>query len=388
MSADSRDAGPTIALVHDYFTQRGGAERVARRLALLFPDATVHTSVLDAAVAPEGVARARYRTSSLQPLRRLGVPLKAFAPVLQGSFSRRDLRSADVVLSSSSAFAHHVRPAPGAVHICYCHTPPAFLWSPREYFHTHRMTGRLGAPALALMRRADTEAARAVDVYVANSRFTAERIRAHYGREARVIHPPIDTNAITPSRQRSGRFLIVARLRPHKSIDVAIAAANLARLPLDVIGDGSDRRRLQVLAGPTVRFLGRLPDEEVATAMAECQAMLVPGVEDFGMTTAELQAAGRPPIALAAGGSPEIVRDGHTGFLVTERTPEAFADAMHRSLAVELDPVQLRASAMRFDALRFDHEVTTLVAQAIAARSRATASARIPGGVPLGVEPT
>jgi glycosyltransferase involved in cell wall biosynthesis len=384
----SPDGRPTVALVHDYFTQRGGAERVARRLALMYPEAALHTSVLDAAAAPDGIPRERYRTSGLQAMRRLGIPLKTFGPFLQGSFARRDLHAADVVISSSSAFAHHVRPGAHAIHICYCHTPPAFLWAQREYFHGHRLIGRVGTPALALLRRADRQAASAVDVYIANSRFTADRIREHYGREARVIYPPIETSAATPTRERSGRFLVVSRLRPHKRIDLAIAAANLSRLPLDVIGDGSDRRRLQALAGPTVSFLGRLPDAEVKAAMARCQALLVPGIEDFGMTTAELQAAGRPPIVRAAGGSTEIVCDGRTGFLVAEPTAAAFADAMCRSLVEELDAETLRASALRFDALRFDRDVGRIVEQSIAVLAAAERRARVGAARPLTTEPT
>jgi glycosyltransferase involved in cell wall biosynthesis len=378
----------TVALVHDYFTQRGGAELVARRLAMLYPDAQLYTSVLDRRTAPDGVDRRRLRTSPLQALRALGTPLKAFGPVLQGSFARLDLRNADVVISSSSAFAHHIRPAAGAVHICYCHTPPAFLWNPDEYFRTCPTTRRIAAPALAVMRRRDRAAARAVDIYIANSRFTAARIRQHYGRAAQVIHPPIDTAAVTPTRERSGRFLVVARLRPHKGIDLAIAAANRLGAPLDVVGDGSDRRRLQGMAGPTVRFLGRRPDGEVATMKARCQALVVPGIEDFGMATAEVQAAGRPPIALAAGGTPEIVQDGVTGFLVAERTAEAFAAAMLRSLSEVLDPAALRASALRFDAARFDRDVTALVEHALVARAPVLAQRRVAAVAAVAAEQT
>jgi glycosyltransferase involved in cell wall biosynthesis len=379
---------PRVALVHDYFTQRGGAERVAQRLAALYPDAPLYTSVVDGDAAPDGVERERLHTSGLQRTRSTGLPLKALAPVLPRSFARLDLRQADIVISSSSAFAHHVRPAVGGVHLCYCHTPSAFLWNPSEYFCTHRTAGRLAAPALALLRHWDRAAAAAVDVYIANSRFTADRIRANYGREARVIHPPIDTAAFTPTRERSGRFLVVARLRPHKAIDLAVAAAARLGVDLDVIGDGSDLARLRAMAGATVRFLGRRSDAEVAHAMARCQALLVPGVEDFGMATAEVQAAGRPAIALAAGGTAEIVRDGATGFLVAERTPEAFAAAMQRCLREELDAGTLRASALRFDAARFDRDVARLVEHTVAERAAQRQLAPVPAGVRLSPERT
>ena len=142
-----------------------------------------------------------------------------------------------------------------------------------------------------------------VDVFVANSRFTAQRLATNYGRAALVIHPPIDTAAFCPTDERSGRFLVVARLRRYKSLDLAIEAATALGLPLDVIGAGPDRARLQSRAGPTVRFHGRLSDAEVAGAMARCTALIVPGVEDFGMTTAEVQAAGRPRSAFRGGRS-------------------------------------------------------------------------------------
>lgn len=360
----ARAEPPRVAIVHDYFTQRGGAERVAERLARLHPNAPVFTSMVDPAAAPRGVDPARLRTSALQRWRRARIPLKLFAPVLPATFRRVDLGAVDVVLSSSSAFAHHVRPRPGVIHICYCHTPAAFLWRPGDYFGDRSSTGRLAAPALAMLRRWDGDAAGRVDIYLANSSFTARRIRANYGRDAQVVHPPIDVDAFTPTDARSGRFLVVARLRPHKALDLAVATATEYGFPLDVIGDGSDLARLQSLAGPSITFLGRRTDAEVAAAMARCEALLVPGTEDFGMTTAEVQAAGRPPVALATGGTTEIVEDGVSGYLFHEQTTHALAIAMERARREALDPQALVASARRFDAARFDRTIADLVAAA------------------------
>lgn len=358
LSADKRHA---VAVVHDYFTQRGGAERVAERLVNLFPQSRLYTSVIDPDVVPVSIDPKRIRTTRLQDLRSAGMPLRAMAPILPPAFRTLDLLLHDVVISSSSAFAHHVRPRPGAVHICYCHTPPAFLWQPAAYFGERSMTSRLAAPALAIMRRWDVEAARRVDIYVANSHFTAARIGAFYGREAQVIYPPIDTSAFVPTLDSSGRFLVVARLRRHKGLELAIITANHYRVPLDLIGEGTDQRRLEALAGPTVRFLGRRTNTEVAAAMARCVALVVPGIEDFGMTTAEVQAAGRPPIAVADGGALEIIRDGETGFLVAERTADALGVAMLRALNDKLSPSALVASARRFDVKVFDAAIKDLV---------------------------
>ena len=276
------------------------------------------------------------------------------APLLPTAFGRMPLEDATVVISSTSAFAHHVRPPDDAVHIAYCHAPPHFLWDAAGYFHGRAMAGWALAPGLAVLRRSDRAAARRVDAYVANSAYTAERIREAYDLDATVVYPPVDTAAFAPVTERSGRFLVVARLRRHKRIDLAVEAATRHGWPLDVIGEGPDEAALRRAAGPSVRFHGRLPDEAVARAMATCIALIVPGTEDFGMTMAEVQAAGRPPVAFARGGALEIVRDGETGFTFDEPTAEALAAAMRRSMADELDPDALVASARRFDRARFD----------------------------------
>jgi glycosyltransferase involved in cell wall biosynthesis len=271
------------------------------------------------------------------------------------------LDGSSVVISSTSAFAHHVRPPAGAAHIAYCHSPPHFLWETGQYFHERGARGRLMEPALGLLRRADRAAARRVDAYVANSRYTAERVLRIYGRRATVIYPPIDAAGFSPSPERSGRFLVVARLRRHKRIELAMAAAARLGRPLDIIGDGPDEPYLRRVAGPTVRFLGRLTDDEVRTAMARCIGLIVPATEDFGLTMAEVQAAGRPPIAFARGGATEIIRDGETGFLFHDQGVDALIDAMCRAAKVELDPDLLGRSARRFDRAIFDAEFMALV---------------------------
>ena len=372
-----------VAIVHDYFTQRGGGERVAARLAGLFAGSRAFAAVAELDLLPASLAAAGVTTTGLQRLLDAGLPLPALAPILPAAFGALDMGSPDVVVSSSSAFAHHVRPPRGAVHVCYCHTPPRFLWEPDEYFRERRLVRPLGAAPLAILRGWDAAAARRVTAYVANSRFTAARIGRIYGRQARVVSPPIETDAFRPTTDRSGRFLAVARLRPHKRLDLAIGAANAFDLPLDIIGDGSDLPRLRALAGPTVRFLGRRDDAEVARAMAACAGLIVPGIEDFGMTTAEVQAAGRPPIAFAVGGSVEIIDDGRTGFLVPEQSVAAVGAGMRRALCQPLEPAALVASAARFDALHFDAAVREVVAECLAAR-RTAPLGRAPRPAPAG----
>jgi glycosyltransferase involved in cell wall biosynthesis len=353
-----------VGLVHDYFTQRGGAERLVERMAALYPEASMFTSVVDPPAAPDSIDPQRIVTSRLQRLFTAGVPLKALAPLMGSALGALDLGDLDVVVSSSSAVAHRVQPRSGTVHICYCNTPAAFLYRP-EYYAGNRAGRVVMAPAISWMRRGDRKAAARVDRYIANSRFTAARIRASYGIAADVLHPAIDTGAFSPTDEESGRFLVVSRLRPHKAIDLAIGAATLHGLPLDIIGEGSDRRRLQALAGPTVRFLGWQSDADVALAMARCVALVVPGVEDFGMVSAEVQAAGRPAIGAAIGGTAEIVSDGATGYLVADRTAASFGAAMLRARSERLDPAVLVASAKRFDLVAFGLSLRRFVDEAV-----------------------
>lgn len=354
-----------VALVHDYFTQLGGAERVVGALYEILEPSIVAASVVDRRLLPAALAGRDVRASRLQPLLRAGAPLASLAPLLPAAFEGLRLDGVDLVVSSTSAFAHHVRAPSGARHLAYVHTPARFIWQTDEYFREHPAQGRILRPALAWFRRADRRAMARVDALVANSAHTAARLRRIHGRDAMVIHPPIDAGAFRPGDARSGRFLVVARLRPYKRIDLAIAAAARVGAGLDVIGSGPDLGRLRRMGGPGVRFLGRLPDADVAAAMAACEGLLVPAGEDFGLTMAEVQAAGRPPVALGAGGALEIVEDGRTGFLAREPTVEAFAEAMLRARETALDSAALAASARRFDVPVFAAAMRAAVADAV-----------------------
>jgi glycosyltransferase involved in cell wall biosynthesis len=339
-----------VALVHDYMTQLGGAERVAGIMAAqALPSARLLTSVHLTKAVPESLIGGRpWETSFLQPLAGR-VPVKAMLPVLPRALASLDVGDCDLVVSSSSAFAHHVRPCAGATHVCYCAAPAHFLWNSHEYFRGREHLGRALSPLLSRLRQLDLQAASRVHRYFANSRYTAGRIASVYGREAQVIYPPVEVSRFHPSRERSGRFVVVSRLVATKRVDLVVEAANRYELPLDVIGSGPELGRIRRLAGPAVRVLGWQPDAEVRRAMAEATAVVVAGTEDFGLVTAETQASGRPPVAFAAGGASEIIEDGVTGFLFHEQTPEAIAAAMLRARDTRLDTADLVASASRFD---------------------------------------
>ncbi len=341
------------AFVHDYLTQIGGAERVAGLIAEQYEDWDLFTSVHRESSVPLEYGGSRpWRQSYLQRLPEK-LPLKAMLPLLHSAMTSLDLSEYELVVSSSSAFAHHARRDVGARHVSYMCTPPRFLWQSEEYFRNKPALRTVLAPLLGSMRRRDLEAARGVDTFIAVSQHTARRIRETYGRDALVVHPPVDCERFRPSHERSGRFLVLSRLVATKRVELVVEAASRNELPLDVIGVGPELVNLQRIAGPTVRFHGWRNDEDVRRAVAASAAVVVAGEEDFGLVMAETQAAGRPPVAFGSGGALEIMEDGVTGFLFGEQTVQAVAEAMQRALMQPLDPADLRTSALRFDKQHF-----------------------------------
>ncbi len=370
-----------VALVHDYLTQHGGAERVLEVLHDQFPDAPVFTSIADFSVLPPSWRSWDVRQS---PLRYVpGVTgwhrsLLPVYPVLFRSF-RRELAPFDLILADSSAWAHRAPAPPGAVLVCYCHSPARFLYRDPTYLGPARLpvpVRMLSRPVFAALRRGDRRAAARVDRYVANSRAVAERIARAYGREAPVVYPPVDVERFAAAAvpEREPWFLVVSRLVPHKRVDLAVDACTRAGLPLKVIGDGRSLASLQARAGPTVTFLGRLDDDEVARHVARSRALILPGQEDLGMTAVEAQAAGRPVVAFGQGGALETVVSGKTGIFFHQPTPEALMDALATVSRMEWDPEVLRANASRFSPRRFAQEMRAQIDAALAGRHSGAAA--------------
>ena len=234
-----------------------------------------------------------------------------------------DLRGYDLVISSSSAWAHGVIPDEDAVHVCYCHNPFRYAWNARQ--ETLAARGPLGRAALGAVfqrwRQWDWIAAQRVDAYVANSQTTKRRVARYFGREATVLHPPVDVERFTPATPGEA-YVVLSELMAHKRIEVAVRAFNQLRLPLLVVGNGPDARRLHRMAGPTVSFTGRVSDAEAARILARAHALVVTATEEFGIAAVEAQAAGRPVIALHEGGLRETVIDGETGTFFDAPEPE------------------------------------------------------------------
>lgn len=354
----------TTTLVHDYLLVMRGAERTFAAIADCWPNARIATLLYDEDATAGRFEGRRVATSRLQRARIRQRGFRRLLPLFPLAAERLPVAPADLVISSSSAFAHGVRTAPGTPHICYCHSPFRYAW--HDYgcaFSEVRAPLRPGlAMVLAQMRRWDRDAASRTTAYIANSRLTRERIARFWGRDAAVVHPPVDVG-----RFRMGEpedfFLYVGELVAHKGAELALRAARLARRRLVVVGDGPDRPRLEGLYGEEASFVGRVPDEQLERLYARALAVVVPSVEEFGIVAVEAQAAGRPVIGFDTGGTAETVIDGETGVLVPPGDPRAMAEVMCQERFESYRPEACRRSAERFSIDVFRRRIVSEVAR-------------------------
>lgn len=363
-----------LGIIFSWLNQYGGAERVLEVVHDMYPQAPIYTSVYRPGALPESYRQWDIRPSFMNHLPLARRKQQWFLPLYPLAFESFDLRGYDLVLSISSGFAHGVLTGERTRHVCYCLTPPRFLWNYHAYIEREglgRAARALMAGTLKNLRVWDLAAANRVDRFVAISRTVRERVAKHYRREADIIYPPVDTSLAPPESDasRGDYYLVVSRLVPYKRIDLAVRAFSTLGLPLKIVGDGRDRAALQKIAGPSVEFLGFVPDDaEVRRLMAGCKAFVFPGEEDFGLTPVEALSAGRPVIAYAAGGALDTVEEGRTGVLFAEPTPAALAEAVRRLEGLSFDEGALREQAERFSVPRFQRELDALLHQELTRR--------------------
>ena len=357
-----------VALVHDFLLDLRGAERVFASICDMWPQADVYTAVYDERGTGGRFSHREVNTSFLQRLHPTATTFRPLLPLYPYAVESFDLAGYDLVISSSSAWAHGVIVDERAAHVCYCYNPFRYAWNEREATLSSRGTlARIGLRwVFNRWRQWDWIAAQRVDRYLAISELTRRRIERYYGREATVLHPPVDTSRFEPAERLGDYYLVVSELMFHKRIEVAVAAFNRLGLPLVVVGDGPESRRLRRLAGPTVRFEGRVSDSRVAELMRGARALVVTATEEFGIAAVEAQAAGRPVIALAEGGACETVLDGETGILYERASPESLADAVAGFDPLDVDPRACVAQAGRFGEARFRDGLQQAVAEALA----------------------
>lgn len=362
-------AAPRVALVHDWLTGMRGGERCLEVFCELFPEAPLFTLLhVPGSVSPP-IERRRIVTSFVQRLPGAARRYRYYLPLFPAAVARFDLRGFDLIISLSHCAAKAVRRPPGATHVCYCFTPMRYVWDMYEdYFGRDAgVNTRLLMPPLAAALRRWDRRTDGVDRFVAISGHIADRIRRVYGREADVLHPPVDTARFRPVAEPEDYYLVVSALVPYKRVDLAVQAAHRLGRRLLVVGAGPEDRRLRALAGPGVELLGWRADAEVANLYARCRAVLFPGVEDYGIVPLEAAAAGRPTIALGRGGVREtmVELDGPggapTAVFFEEQTVDALVDAMRRFEAAghRFDPAALRRHAERFDRPRFAARLRT-----------------------------
>lgn len=349
----------------------GGAELVVLELHKLFPKAPIYTSVYNPEAVP-AFKNADIRTTYLQTKLPKFLRYKHILwPVLRAeAFRKLDLSEFDIIISSSSAEAKAVRKTrPGQVHIAYIHTPIRYYWSHYEEFKKEFRFGILTPfirPVIPFfvkrMKRKDLASIDGIDVLIANSTVTQERIKRYYKRPSTVIHPPIDVERFTPppKGERSG-YILWGRHVPYKRFDLAIEACNKLGADLTIIGTGPDTARLKKLAGPTVRFLGRVSDRELVKQAQSAKAFLFPNEEDFGISAVEALAAGTPVIAYAKGGALDIVQDGETGVLFKHQTVSELVTAIKQSESMTFLPATLHRKAKRFDKSLFDTKILKII---------------------------
>ncbi len=359
-----------IAIVHEYLNQLGGAERVLVTLAEMYPHAPIYVLFVRQETVrqlPEHIQK-RIHTSWLQKLPVWVLQSRMLFPFYPVAIEQFDLRSFDLVISSSSAYAKNILTGPETHHLCYCHSPMRYVW---DAFHGYRKEQGLGkflqfctATLLSKIRMWDYFGANRVDTFIANSQHVQARIKKYYGRSSVVIYPPCtiptldDIKNLPPKKEY---FLIVARLSPYKNIESAVRVCTKLNLPLKVVGTGRSEKDVKAIAGPTIEFLGRVSDEMLKQLYQEAKAFLFPSEEDFGMTMVEALGWGTPVIALNKGGAQEIITNNNEGILYDDPTDEGLAQAIAQMQTMNFSPIRLHKRSELFSIQTFKESIYHVV---------------------------
>jgi len=367
-----------VAIVHDFLTYFGGAEQVLKSMHNLYPEAPIYTLLYDEKVMKKYFPEAKIKVSFLDKLPKFIRKRKKFMlPLFSTAIETFDLSGYDLVLSSSSSFAKGVIVRPRTAHICYCHAPARFLW---DWYYNYLAENKIGGikkvfviSFLHLLRIWDRSASDRVDSYIANSKNTSLKIKKFYGRDSVVIYPPVDQGEIfdkktdTDIKMPEDYYLIVSRLSPYKKVDVAIAAFNRLGLPLVIIGEGSDRKRLEKMANTNITFLGFQTEKVLSSCYANCRAFIFPGEDDFGITIVEAMSFGKPVLAYRKGGALETIIEGETGEFFDAAVPEILADGI-RKLNKDIgkyDVEKIKNRAERFSRKRFETDLQNFIESSI-----------------------
>ena len=355
-----------IALVHDYLTQRGGAERVFELLCNYFPTADIFTSIYNSHTTIE-LGDRQVNTTALQYLPGATKYFRLLAPLYYPMFRTLNLSDYDLVISSSSSFAKAVRTKPGAKHICFCHNITRFLWDTSTYlqqYSNYKKYYFLIERIFRLMRQVDLRYASEPDLYIANSTTVAHRIRQYYGRQSITINYPIDSSKFSFSASKDDFYLVACRLCSYKKVDIIIEAFNQLGLPLLIIGDGPERQSLEAIANDNIQFLGYVSDWRRQELMAKAKTVIVAALEDYGLVPIEANASGTPVIAYGAGGVLDTQLPSITGIFFNSQTAESVVQAILKAEQTQWNSSQIHHHAIsNFSELVFFQKITQVIEQ-------------------------
>ena len=355
-----------IALVHDYLTQRGGAERVFELLCQYFPEADIFTSLYEPKQTIN-LEQRRVKTTILQNIPGATKYFRLLAPFYYPAFRTLDLQDYDLIISSSSSFAKGIKKKPEAKHICFCHNITRFLWDTEIYlqqYSDYKSFAPLLKKIFCWLQKQDVKYAQEPDIYIANSTVVARRIWQTYKREAKVINYPISSNKFSFSKRKSDFYLVSSRFLSYKKVDVTIKAFNSLKLPLIIIGDGPERKYLESIAGDTIKFLGYVSDQKRKNLMAKARGVVVSALEDYGLVPVEANASGTPVIAYGAGGVLDTQIHGQTGILFPQQTPESLETAIIQAQDTSWNYTDIRNHALNnFSEIIFFDKVEHFLSQ-------------------------
>lgn len=353
-----------IAIVCDWLTTQGGAEKVILSLHRLFPDAPIFTSIYNPDKV-KGFENATIHTSGIQNLPLAKKKHQLYLQMMPRAFEKFNLNEFDIVISSSHSCAKGIITKPQTLHISYCHSPMRYAWENSiNYVKQYKINPLVKAAApwfLHKIRLWDRLSADRVDYFIANSHYIQRRIHKYYRRPSTVIHPFINAQQFSPSGPREEFYLAVGRLTPYKKFDLLIDTFNETGLPLKIVGTGISENDLKQKAKSNIQFLGFVPDEELQQLYQQAKALVFPQLEDFGIIPLEAMASGCPVIAYAQGGALETVVDGKTGVYFKEQTPESLKKALRKKATIKFDHQKIEQHAKTFSEERFQKEITQFI---------------------------
>lgn len=367
-----------VALIHDHLAQDGGAEKVLKVLAEMFPEAVIYTLLSDKLKTDKYLKGRRIDTSIIQRLPGGIKHYRWYLPFMPLAVEFFDLHTYDLVISDTSSFAKGVITLPNVPHICYCHTPTRYLWSDTHSYINelkyNKFVKKIISLLLSNLRMWDFSAAARVDYFIANSKTVAKRIKKYYRRESDVIYPPIETSHFFISDLKTqapeeNYFLAGCRLVPYKRIDIVIEAFKILgdKYRLKIFGDGVDLERLKEIVGEAtnIDFLGRVSEDEKAVLFSRAQAFINPQEEDFGITPVESLASGRPVIAYRKGGVTETVEEAKSGLFFDEQTGGAIAEVVKKFKSEDFNSEEIKLYSEKFSVERFKEEINSFIAEVI-----------------------